>query len=571
MRRSITAMAATALLAALLTPIAQASPVAAPAERMTGADCEWGTEPAQVIPRVDYPEGYTGFNYYREYSRPGDDCVIGPSWLPMLHGHPLSGIFVSTEEFNSFSATQQWCTGLGDPACAAQDWGLAVANLALGYCDTDSDYNCIESLQVIAPDGAEQQARYLRGFPELAEVPEFRQGDAFVPTGGSVPLWEFDGPDGPVRLLSPGKTEKMFIPAGGRWSTRPGALFKLWLQPVAIAPRPALPKPEQSTYIDARTGVQRVEWTGWNHPDATGCVATDTGECAVEARFPEGYRYRIALRLRDEASLYLNGSIDNPVAYSTKLSGGHRFVLEAGPSPILAMAGWIPKAQVPRELVDQTFAAIGGHRNWDMETHANSGQPLGRGGIEPLAWFKALLPYFDDRASFVADAWYVENTPTQGRYTSQCVERGRGEFIGIVSSNATAYTGDPPVYDQGTNTLSYEIAGPHYMPDGTTLSKGRYAINMNADFVKCILGVDKVPSVARVDLIYPDGEASAATLALKQDKNWLRLTYENFTFSSPTVSVKFPQSLTCVKGKGKKAKTKKVTAFQCPKGWRLKR
>jgi len=397
---------------------------------ITGAACEWSTEPAPVIPRVNYPEGYTEVDYYRYHARSGDDCVIGSSWLPMLHGHPLSGILVPTEEFNSFSATQQWCTGLADPACEAKDWGLAVANLALGYCDADSGYNCIEALEVIAPDGTEQQARYLRGFPALAEVPEFREGDAFVPTGGSVPLWEFDGPGGPVRLLSPGKTEKMFIPEGGRWPTRPGALFKLWLQPVTIDPRSSLPKPEQESYVDARTGVQRVQWGGWDDPDAAGCVATDAGECTLEARFPEGYRYRLALRLRDEASLYLNGSIDNPVAYSTKLSGGHR--------------------------------------NWDMDTHANSGQPLGRGALEPLAWLKALLPYFGDRASFVADARYVGNTPTQGRDTSQCVDQGKGEFIGIVSSNSTAYTGDPPVYNQATNTLSYDIAGPHYMPDGTT-------------------------------------------------------------------------------------------------------
>ena len=149
-----------------------------------------------------------------------------------------------------------------------------------------------------------------------------------------------------------------------------------------------------------------------------------------------------------------------------------------------------------------------------------------------------------DRASFIVDAWHVENTPRLGRYASQCTDQANGEFISIVSSNATAYTGDPPTYDAATSTLKYEVAGPHYMPDGTTLSRGRYSINMNANFVTCLLGVDKVPSVARVELIYPDGEASAATMALKQDKNWLRLYYESFTFSSPTVSVKFPKSLT---------------------------
>ena len=539
------------------------------AERTTGADCVWGTEAPQVIPKVDFPEGYTGSRYYQEYRSPYE-CAIGPSWMPNLLGHPLSSVSVSSEEFNSFNAANKWCNSLADPTCAAKDWGLAVATSALGYCDADADYNCIESLEVIAPDGSRQQARYLRGFPEIAEVPEFRDGDTFAPAGGSVPLWEFDTDRGPVRMLSPGRTEKMFLPRGNRWVDRGGAGFKLSLTPVTIDVRPSLVKPEQIERIDPRTGKTRIEWTGWTQPDAQGCITTDTGECALEAPFPEGYRYRLSLRLRDEASMYLNGSIDTPVAFSTKLSGGHRFVLEAGPSPILAVAGWIPKAQVPRALVDQTFASIGGQRNWDMETHAASGQPLGRGGPESLPWFKALLPYFGDRASFVTTQWYVENTPTQGRYTNQCVDQGRGEFIGIVASNATAYTGDPPVYEKATNTLSYEIAGPHYMPDGTTLSKGRYSINMNADFVRCVLGVDRVPSVARVELIYPDGEASAATLAIRQDKNWLRLVYENFTFSNPTVSVKFPTSLTCLKGKGKKVQSKKFVAFECPKGWRPK-
>ena len=575
-RTAAALFASAALVAGLLTSGAQAAvPSEAPSTievspRIDGSDCEWGTEPFQVIPTIDYPAGYTGYNYYQDYRSPYE-CAIGPSWLPTVQGRPLSGVFVSSEEFNSFDATQHWCDSLADPTCSAQDWGLAVATLAMGHCDADSDFNCIESLDVIAPDGTRQSARYLRGFPEIPGVPEFRDGDTFAPAGGSVPLWEFDTDEGPVQLLSAGSTEKMFLPRAGRWVDRGHVGFRLILKPVTIDARPSLVKPERIEYVDQRTGVTRTEWTGWNQPDARGCFSTDTGECALEAAFPEGYRYRLSLRLRDEASLYLNGSIDNPVVFSTKISGGHRFVLEAAPSPVLAVAGWIPKAQVPRSLVDETFESIGGHRHWDMETHAESGQPLGRGGVDPLAWFKALLPYFGDRASFVTQAWYVENTPTQGRFTGECVDRGKGEFIGIVASNATAYTGDPPAYDATTSTLSYEIAGPHYMPDGTTLSKGRYSINMNADFVKCVLGVTKVPSVARVELIYPDGEESVATLALKQDRNWLRLVYENFTFSNPTVAVKFPSTLTCVKGKGKKAKTKKVVAFKCPKGWKPKR
>lgn len=575
MRRTLIAgFAAPALALALLTPIAQADtpPPQPPGQQQpptSGADCAWGTEPAEPIPVVNYPRGYmTGADWSRENPSPYT-CALGPSWVPFMLRYPIPLVMVSSDEFNGFNATQHLCDGLGDATCSPKDWKRANAELGYGYCSTDDMYGCIESLEVIDPDGQKQQARLLRGFPEVAAVPEYRSGAIYLPPGGSVPLWEYDTASGPQRLLSIAMTISSLTSEGGAWVPR-NTEFKMILRPTTIESRPSLVKPGYEESVDPVTGVTRVYPTGGRDVSAQDCIAVDTGECAVESTFPDGYRFRITLRQRDITSMYLNGALNEPVVFSEELPGGHRFVIEAGASPVLGMAGWIPKAQVPTSLMDSTFNSIGGHRNWDVNTNANSAQPFSRGGKEALAWLKAFMPYFADRASFIVNAWYVENTPTVGRYTSQCVNQGKGEFIGIVSSNATAYTGDPPTYDAATSTLSYEIAGPHYMPDGTTLSKGRYSINMNADFVKCVLGVQRVPSMARVELIYPDGEASAATLALKQDKNWLRLYYENFTFSNPTVNVSFPGPITCVKGKGKKAQTKTFVAFQCPKGWKLK-
>ena len=95
MRHTVFAViGATGLVAAILTPVAQASvpPESAPVERITGADCAWGTEKPQVIPRVDFPAGYTGSRYYQDYPSPYE-CAIGPSWMPNLLGHPLSASF----------------------------------------------------------------------------------------------------------------------------------------------------------------------------------------------------------------------------------------------------------------------------------------------------------------------------------------------------------------------------------------------------------------------------------------------------------------------------------------------
>ena len=572
-------LVAGALVAAVLTPVAQAAPppVSATDAPVTpaasGADCEWGTEPAAVIPHVDYPRGYLdGGHWRRDYDSPYE-CALGPAWTPVMQGYPYSLVQATSEEYGVPWADQRLCTGIADPRCAPGEWKELYAESALGFCAEATDFHCVESLEVIDANGQAQRARFLRGFPQTPEIPEFEDGGNFFPAGGSVPLWEYDTPQGTARMLTVGKMDNVFRIRDGRWTlVSPTALFKFVLRPVTIESRPGIPKPNVDERIDPSTGKTVVSRLGWERPQAVGCAAIEQDECAMEAAFPEGYRYRVTLRLRDEASMYLNGALDMPVAFSDKIPGGHRFTVEAAPSPVLGMAGWIPKSQIPRSLVDQVFAELGFNYNWELDFQAASHKSLGRGGRDSLAWLKALLPYFGDRASFVVDAWYFENTPPSPVQNMQeCLLRGKGEFVGIVSSNATAYTGDPPAYDAATSTLKYEVAGPHYLPDGTTLSKGRYSINMNAEYVKCLLGVDKVPSVARVELIYPDGEGSAATLALQQDKNWLRLHYENFTFSSPTVSVKFPTSLTCFKGKGKKVQSKKFVAFECPKGWRPKR
>ena len=580
LRTAAAALAASALLGGLLVSQAQAAPapvaeLRAPAAADTpqvpsGKDCEWGTSTATLAPQAPTNRGYLRGDDWRRDHEPPVECAIGPAWTPLVQHYPYSKVIAQSDLIGR-GVSMALCTGVTDPRCEAKDWAQLLTQSVMDYCGQDSDFNCVESLEVIDAEGIAQQATYLRGFPETPEFSEFTAPGAFVPAGGSVPMWEFSTATGAARILTMGVTSSTFRSTGALWTQMPGDQFSFALVPVRIDSRPGVLKPGMVEQIDPSTGLVGINRTGWGDPSTRGCAAFDTDECAVDVPFPADHRFRVTLRMRDTASMYLNGAVDEPLAYSEKIDGGHRFVLEAAPSPVIGMAGWIPKSEIPRSLIDGAIAAVGNSGFWDIDFDAASYRSLGRGGTEPLRWLKALLPYFGDRASFVVDAWYVENTPSLGQYTSQCVNQGKGEFIGIVSSNATAYTGDPPTYDQSTGTLKYEVAGPHYMPDGVTLSKGRYSINMNADFVKCLLGVEKVPSMARVELIYPDGEVSAATLAVKQDKNWLRLYYENFTFSSPTVSVKFPKSLTCFKGKGKKVQSKKFVAFECPKGWRPKR
>jgi hypothetical protein len=116
-------------------------------------------------------------------------------------------------------------------------------------------------------------------------------------------------------------------------------------------------------------------------------------------------------------------------------------------------------------------------------------------------------------------------------------------------------------------------------------------MDMNANFIKCILGVDKVPAVAQIGITSTGQAERVSTVTVRTDKDWLGLNVDNFTFSSPKINVKFeaPEStpaseaktsavniapklraktITCVKGKA----TKKVTGTnpKCPTGSKKK-
>ena len=132
-------LVASALVAAVLTPVAQAAPPPAPtpdiavAPAASGADCEWGTEPAGVIPHVDYARGYlNGGDWRRDYNPPYE-CAIGPAWTPIMHNYPYSHVQVTSEELGVQWADQRQCSGLNDPECAPGEWAEMYAESALGF------------------------------------------------------------------------------------------------------------------------------------------------------------------------------------------------------------------------------------------------------------------------------------------------------------------------------------------------------------------------------------------------------------------------------------------------------
>ncbi|MFZ9442192.1 MAG: hypothetical protein ACO26Z_05770, partial [Candidatus Nanopelagicaceae bacterium] len=114
---------------------------------------------------------------------------------------------------------------------------------------------------------------------------------------------------------------------------------------------------------------------------------------------------------------------------------------------------------------------------------------------------------------------------------------------------------------------------------------------IRSETARCVYGFTDAPFQASISVIGSDGqEQTIATESIREDakREWLFLSAQNFTFSSPVIKVKLTQekkitpaavtpkvepkispmkkTITCVKGKAIKKVT--GTAPKCPSGYK---
>ena len=193
------------------------------------------------------------------------------------------------------------------------------------------------------------------------------------------------------------------------------------------------------------------------------------------------------------------------------------------------------------------------------------------------------------------------SAPSAPDKTSECYIKSGGDFSGVVSTNATQYISGPPTFDTTTQTLDYKVAAPHYLPNGKDF-EGSYNLEISSTLARCLYGFTDAPVSATISVVGVNGESKVSTTSMKLVGDFLRLSAEGFTFSSPTIRVKLSQPnatsttvaaattttttktevaaaatpskaqtkvITCVKGKS----VKKVSGSnpKCPTGYAIKR
>jgi hypothetical protein len=211
-----------------------------------------------------------------------------------------------------------------------------------------------------------------------------------------------------------------------------------------------------------------------------------------------------------------------------------RVRVEAAPSENIIAGGWVEWKKIPESLFfndDGTPNTMGVGR-LDGAAGMYSGSV---GAIEEyLDWQK----YLGESALLKEEGWTISSTTVESG--GQCgLQSG---LQGVVASNASAYSPGAPAFNKESQTLDYKVAAPHFAPDGKTENIGTYGLSMRADLVQCLYGVTEVPSRVEVTITNAtNGESKGSTVELFRNGNWVYLSAEGFTYSSPTLKVKLVQ------------------------------
>ena len=513
------------------------------------------------------------------------------------------------------------CASLDDPKCSAAQNFIYYAQIPV--CNTSADINCIEAVSAIDKSGKVYPGSFMRYFPDKAQNQFEGSPSANLPSGGGASLFSIPGAEGPA-----GSTYFVSFIMSGNISR--GGSAKLSsvhsrIIPVQLQSRQySFPWCLSENKL-CNTGWNKLDNAGsgyiWNESGSSGigCADGSVGEglCAQKQVYPVDFRFALKVRLSITPAGWMHGRMTNPEISIEKSGSNTLLTVTANPIGVPTVYKHFMWADMPATLRNNydpssgkyydpsTGKYINGGEGWantisrssdySLRAWTTAPSPYSSSAMEELnAW----LPFVDNTATVVPQFWSFRSlTQRELQGANKCFTDATA-LNGIVTTNATAYSPGPPVYDKDAGDLNYRVAAPHFIPNGTDAFKGTYDLVMRSEVARCIYGFSNAPIKASISIVSNDGAPQVATTLVNEKNGWLYLSANNFQFSSPTVKVSLKQeqvaatpsptpketpapsatptpaaiakklSITCAKGKF----TKKVTGIKplCPAGYKKK-
>ncbi len=492
------------------------------------------------------------------------------------------------------------CSDVNDAQCKNSPY--FNFNAYLPRCQGDSSIitDCIENVRMVRANGEIIKGVFSTYMPTTSKP--VVKGDATkgLPSGWNPSIWTFPG------VTHEGGNEFLVFPGIYTWNTSTAEPTKHLQLFVNIFPISRVSS--SVTHLPAQMIKRSSGPETRGHEIQTDDCPLWLGnfQCAKPWAFPEGIRLALTVKTSGQLDGWIHGRITEPNILVEKFETGLAIEIEAGTTKVPVFGIWKKYSNVKPEtkiLLDSLRGKQKGtiYNDRDLKIWDRTGPtPYEKLVVQhdldeyregTFREFLAWLSESDDKAIATKSQWALYTRQDQSNSKLAICSAENPGVDGIVSTNATNYLSEPPVFDQVTQSLNYKVASPHYDKNGKE-NIGTYDLIINSKLARCIYNYTSAPVQASVSIINAAGEQIATTSVLSEKNGWLRLSVKGFTYSSPTIRVKLDQevqepgpaanpttkakaaaaakksTITCVKGKT----SKKVTANKpvCPKGFKKK-
>jgi hypothetical protein len=537
------------------------------------------------------------------------------NFSPTYHGLVIQNAGDELSSFSHLFAIYQWsrgltqqnfdryvCTSSNDPSCTNAD--VYEYNAILPTCQSDSQSDCVDSLSAIDSQGRKSQGTFDQ-YTFTNQPNSFpAEPSLAIPSSASPGIWTVSGaPHG----FGDKYVVKVALSGSAFLKGQDQQTLSASVTPISemAGGAPAV-LPSCWTWLDPN----RNHYNNQCHLDLTpqgadyrcAFILADykagTPNCLLPHAFPQNINFSLSIRLSREPVSWFHGRLANPVISEEKRQSGIQLNVTAQPVKVpIAFAGG-PWSTLTKELTDfwkkcdarhDTLFQCSGAGNFSDPLPNRVGTMLlpPYGGA-PLEAITALSKITSDKSVASPSTWNFESLSSNYAANS-CFATGTG-LKGIVTTNSTAYSEGPPIFDGGS--LNYQVASLHFNPDGSVFN-GSYNLVLRSDVARCLYDFTQAPIKASISVVSANGANQVATTVSNEKDGWLYLSANGFTFSSPTVKVKLTQdktskvaastaspsptasqqgnsqiTITCIKGKA--IKTVSGVKPICPSGYKKK-
>ena len=417
------------------------------------------------------------------------------------------------------------CASIEDLNCAGDDLQRIGGIALMPPCEVDSTFECIEKLSLIDESGKIHTAKFHR----LVTGMQFSGNrSAGLPVGSSISLWKIQDAEiqksfaivSAQQISSKSLKPMKFDVTGFKALVFEYEERKVPDAKVQIATERILP--DGRSFISSPGPLPNLPFN---------CIWAEAGVCGVEQNLNPNFSLSLSLRVSNSLTGWLQGRLIDPIIDIKPFSSGLNLL------NVTALPADVPMAAAAVNIAtaSQEIKSLFENRSTGVTPGQGVTANVSASNPEAFKFIQAFSGQTKDKAFSKSGQWSFGSI-----YSSQqnkCLQNNK-KLIGLVTTNAMAYYGDPPRFENGF--LQYQVAGLHLNPDGS-IFRGHYDLLIDSAAARCLYRFTKAPISAIISVTSSEGIKQTAITTLNERKNWIYLSASNFTFSNPTIKIKLNQ------------------------------